>query len=737
MSYKDSIRYKVKNLLKSNKSREGEKYIDECLHQYLLWDFFQEIINEINPCTIPNIRKVFGPEYSLRILGDLGYSQTWDCYGQLKEDATDIEKRMQVILAEVLAWNTNAIYADIVLVVDETDNPQKGIEFCFALKDGNTVDKRILTESLKKQTEQESFHVFADSHLIRETRLNGFEGDAPSLDKISTIENLMIGDHTKLELDAREKYEVLNDKKSTVNANTENQDSDDISSFLKETLKREDEEGYTYIQFVHGNDTNYTKRNENIRFAVHLFLILKKTAKPDESVISGIEKLVQSFAITATLEKQKEQQRQLEREAQMLRLLEEPLNQITAGLERTAESAQRLRAVLYDPQQSIFSAASQIWPYFEEGRKINIAGEQQVEVAHKLEDYKNKEDGLKRLSLILLAILSEIFGKDPQKATSKKELLDIYDNYIEHQDISFVGLQKICRDIIETPKSNGKNYTSYQVFQHLQNQVYDSDCQNQKEIVEHLVAVLGRFKRLLHEPYKFHPNSFSIMPLAFIVLVQSGQGRENPPKLKVKGHRTIEKTYSDLSDFLKSDDSEEYSVFCKSYLPFPRAATLWTLVQHLVSQKTPALKCATVEGQKIELVFNSNLLELEQDALAATLKGLIEVKSSTGFLGGDSTSHWFEFALACEGKVVDSKGVNYGFLISIEKRSTKFIFEVEKNTVRFSIDTVTTSKTTSENDKSDQNRDPQSIIVPSSNEALDEDRAFLSGDPSSSSESQS
>ena len=667
----------------------------------MFWDFFQEIIKEIKPCTIPNIRKVFGPEYSLRILGDLGYSQTWDCYGKLKEDATDIEKRMQVILAEVLAWNTNAIYADIVLVVDETDNPQKGIEFCFALKDENTVDKKNLTSSLKKQTEQRSFHVFADTHLIRQTRLNGFEDDAPLPCEIPTIENLMIGDHTKLELDAREKYEMLNVEKSKVNANTENQDSDDINSFLKETLKREDIEGYTYIQFSHGNDTNYTKGNENIRFTVHLFLILKKTAKPNESVISGIEKLVQSFAVTATLDKQKEHQRQLEREAQMLRLLEEPLNQITAGLERTAESAQRLRAVLYDPQQSIFSAASQIWPYFEEGREINIAGEQ-VEVAHKLEGYKNKEDGPKWLSLILLAILSEIFGKDRQKATSKKELLDIYDNYIEHQDISFVGLQKICRDIIETPESNGHKYTSYQIFQHLQSQVYDSDCQNQKEMVAHLVEVLDRFKRLLHEPYKFHPNNFSIMPLALIVLAQS-----KPITVKSKSENN---TYNNLPDFLRSVIDSKFPIFNPRDLPFPRAAILWTLVQHLANQQTPAaLESVTVEDQKIELIFNNNLFTQRQDALAATLKGLIETKSSTGFLGGDSTSHWFEFACACEGKVTYARGVKKGFSIFIEKRLTKFGFKVYEKTVSFEVTTSkkenssTTSKTTNGDEESNQN----------------------------------
>ena len=103
-----------------------------------------------------------------------------------------------------------------------------------------------------------------------------------------------------------------------------------------------------------------------------------------------------------------------------------------------------------------------------------------------------------------------------------------------------------------------------------------------------------------------------------------------------------------------------------------------------------------------------SLKKKKQNALAATLEGLIKTKSSTGFLGGDSTSHWFEFACACEGEVTCAIGNdNYGFSICIEKGST-FKFEVCKETVSFEVikkkreASDITAKTTNGDDKSNQ-----------------------------------
>ena len=198
---------------------------------------------------------------------------------------------------------------------------------------------------------------------------------------------------------------------------------------------------------------------------------------------------------------------------------------------------------------------------------------------------------------------------------------------------------------------------------------------------QHLQNVLLRFKQFLHEPYKFRPNNFSIMPLALIVLTQERENQER--KLKVEDDKSCN-SYKSLRCFLSSMHSRSFELFDEFDLPFPRAAVLWTLVQHLASQGSPALKTAIVEKNKIKLNFDDNLFTKKQDALAETLKGLIKTKSSTGFLGGDSTSHWFEFACSCEGEVTYARGVNTGFSIFVINRSTKFNFRVSKDWVIFS-----------------------------------------------------
>ena len=325
--------------------------------------------------------------------------------------------------------------------------------------------------------------------------------------------------------------------------------------------------------------------NEEDGVAAQLFLTLKKKNKKGkfyypEDVALAILRSMNRLATVAALQKLQKQRRELERESQMLELLMEPLNQITAGLERTTESAQRLRAVLYDPQQSIFNAASRVWRYFEEGSQVKIAGEQVV-VAHNFNNYNEAKRWAKKAFFGPSGNpFGDIWLRSPKYNQLRLNFGLRFTPTLKAATQPLKNSRNTCKNIIEASSSgSGSSVSSSEVFNVLQKLV---DGREESDL-EHLGEVWDRFKKLLHEPYKFHPNSFSIMPLALIVLVQS------------KSITVNEKEYKELPEFLASENRED-SVFKGSDLPFPRAAVLWTLVQHL-QQKQP-LKSATVKDQK-------------------------------------------------------------------------------------------------------------------------------------------
>ena len=684
----------------------NREQINDAIDIEALKQLFKEIDNKIGTFNedlsdLNDLREKLGPYYGLFILSDRALYNTWnlldrasvlyrDRSGITQSSNDNLEKRLQVMIYVILHLYPGAVLADFVV--------KRGLEpylNCFGIHEG---DFEKYGEELGKYLKTYKSGLY-DPHLLHLKEMTyGIVNFDPEGEENYTSNNLC-----SPKISSLKEYDRLYEQSDLADGKTEHNWT--FPEFRKHvtvptfspSCPNLNETDFTILYFHCGCNTNYSLQEEDgvseDGVSVQLFLTLKKDDKgkfyyPKEVALAILGSM-NRLATVAALQKLQEQQRQLERESQMLRLLMEPLNQVTAGLEQARESAQRLQAVIYDPQQGIFSAASRVWRYFEEGSQIDIAGEPVV-IAHNLNDYKKEKDGPKRLSLILLAILSEIFGYDPKNITSTTELWARVYSYIEGGDPAFKDPRNTCKKIIET-----SSVSSSAVFKVLQEQV-DGSGEMEKKMETHLGEVWNRFKKLLHEPYKFHPNSFSIMPLALTVLVQ-----EKPIEIK-------KEKYEDLRTFLDSSNGD-FKVFLERDLPFPRPAVLWTLVQHLASQQTPALESATVEDQKIELIFDGCLFEQKQDALATTLEGLIKTESSTGFLGGDSTSHWFEFACACGGEETYAEGVERGFSIFIKNRSTQFSFEVHGKTVSFKViirekeNSSTISKTTDRDDESNVN----------------------------------
>lgn len=110
----------------------------------------------------------------------------------------------------------------------------------------------------------------------------------------------------------------------------------------------------------------------------------------------------------------------LEKHKQMLELLSDPLHRLSESLESMQNDAQELRAILYDPPQTLFKTHQLIAPLFDEGREIDVTDSIKVRAAHKPSDYDGSHgwesdgtDGHRSQqtgAMVLAVALCRIFG---------------------------------------------------------------------------------------------------------------------------------------------------------------------------------------------------------------------------------------------------------------------------------------------------------------------------------------
>ena len=122
---------------------------------------------------------------------------------------------------------------------------------------------------------------------------------------------------------------------------------------------------------------------------------------------------------------------------QMMDLLSTPLHKLTGALAEMQRDTQELRAILYEPAQTIFESYQRISELFERGRRVQISKHMTILIAHNPEHYRDinsswdKDDpdittqSVETGRLCVITVLCRIFGLDDllQEARSFKEFL--------------------------------------------------------------------------------------------------------------------------------------------------------------------------------------------------------------------------------------------------------------------------------------------------------------------------
>ena len=300
------------------------------------------------------------------------------------------------------------------------------------------------------------------------------------------------------------------------------------------------------------------------------------------------------------------------------------------------------------------------------------------------------------MGLTVLAVFSEIFGKDPKDAKNVSELWAWVRRDLTGNDDATAQLRDTCQKILYTPK-NGQDVKDVKnwIWMHMDSCINsekkwdnkNSKCNRDK----HIEQVLERLKLLLHEPYKFAPGNVSVLPLALILFGKTGLTAPLNIQLK-KGVPPYCKQFKDFEAVLKEEALPK--IFSGHNLPFPHVINLWTFVSRLVDQEAAngnLPKCTLIEicsdvVTEIKLTFSKeNTFKADQN-LVNRFKSLVGTKSSySSLMGGDIVLPWLEFALSCKGECEgeaceEAKSAGIYVTIKNENRET-FSIETKKDSL--------------------------------------------------------
>ena len=675
---------------------------------------------------INNIRSNLGCVYGTRSIAELGFNNTWECYRDATKNyifaendslpESELDRKMQVIAVEPLHWDENIFLSHLCVIFSEYDVgskqwrfPPPGHKFreCIVLKEPvlRTQEDKSLKDHLKERFEQ--YIKELQNHIKKK------QG--------SSVQDLVYLTH-RFMVDSSGKHSqtlpppiigpVYISKPGYIHyeiGTTRNATYDDKVAYDREVIEATfNISGSKTVHLAMGNDTNFMHQKNNIVSAAHIFIVFSKEKKMSSDFCNAINGLLQHLVTVATSEALKAQQESYEKQSQMLKLLQEPLKVLTSGLEATVESAQRLRAILYDPSRSIFAAARECHRYFEEGEEVKIAGSI-WQASHKQSDRANDQ----HLSLTVLAIIAHIFGIFNEKHGSNRvaELWERVDKRLFGSDPAEDYIRKFCRAILFVRISRETDEEKERHAYHDRGELWyelrecsTGTCGFERDSKMHWRMVVDyRFKSLLHEPYKFNSTSDSILPLAIILYEKNSQCKleaieyEQDKSTGTKTEKRKDK-YTNFEDVLASGlaayyAGEEIRLFSGCKLPYPRAIVLWTLILQLLSLKSYKPKevlINTITGSETEIKILFEGANFTEDKFASLMNQITPMilRRRTGIeyiSGGDETLPWFNFALSCEGEACyDSNekelNVQYSgnkFSISYNEGGQAITFKVE------------------------------------------------------------
>lgn len=212
---------------------------------------------------------------------------------------------------------------------------------------------------------------------------------------------------------------------------------------------------------------------------------------------------------------QQKDQRKLKKQAQMLKLLKEPLDTLTEALSQTQQDTQILRSVLYDPHKVLFSVASQVEKYFSKGEACSY-GRVQWKGMHTINGVTSQNGG-RSAGLMLAAIICRIFGKRPEDVNNQEELYTEASESLMSEDSVYSDLK---RTLVSLVPDGDLSTVVDQLKVHL------VDKPDVTDRVDAITSLLERLKTVVFTPFKFSGTA-PLLPLALILSDHEYKGQLN------------------------------------------------------------------------------------------------------------------------------------------------------------------------------------------------------------------
>nr|VFJ56535.1 MAG: hypothetical protein BECKDK2373B_GA0170837_105916 [Candidatus Kentron sp. DK] len=203
-------------------------------------------------------------------------------------------------------------------------------------------------------------------------------------------------------------------------------------------------------------------------------------------------------------EESEQRRRALERSAEMLRLLMEPLDGLTQALAKTQADTQELRAILYSPARGLFAAAPKVWPYFEEHRIIHVAGTA-WQVKHGVSDYEDPFAVAASIAVIVCAV----FGREVADIGNGAILYERFIELLDGASVPFGGLRKLCWLVLcrgDHNVSNSKDQIRENFGKILRKEIREKNELKDKGILERYIDILLDLKDILFSPFKIEDS---------------------------------------------------------------------------------------------------------------------------------------------------------------------------------------------------------------------------------------
>lgn len=760
----------VEAILKGNKQYKGEdidKYIDTKVSTSAIRGLFEKILKEIcdnpskNKDVLHKIRFSLGLAYGTNCIANLGfdsvheYYQKHDSYSFEESGQTNFSRKIQVIAAEALHWWEKVYFVAIAVILPgHYEKHRKQYYDCFAFQCPNNKnggakwEKQDLDEVRKKYNETMKEYLKNGSSAMHSSHLKMDEGGAAYKSRYRrtpfTPKAVYIGEV---------KSKTMENEREDAGSTTDSPYVTDVITPTYKTLSSKGRKGnsanthkFHEFHLSQGSETNFMNDAENISTIAHMYIIAKKRAEEEVLLLPpayrhAMNALLQHLSVESICEILGKRQKALEKQSQMLNLLEGPLHSLTEALKTTDASAQRIRTVLYDSYGSFSSIAHRVAHYFDEGHVQSEAGFS-WEAHHGFEFSTTKEDPKKYWEVIvtILGIVLRIFGEDITNIKSAKELWIRVTNCLYSDDRVTENLKAVLKDVLfarsdtngeegerdedELWKELGKQADAIvkneeKLLGFLINEDVETKETKEYKYAEHWYDVVDRFKKILHSPYKPDANKAFLLPLALILYQDQKHSPELNFQIKCCSEHYGETpkkctscelySYGSLKDVLnRTEEWQTIGLFSVYEMPFPQESIFWAFIFRLSA--ISKIESVTVKHCDDTPVRGPFLTICFQSALYKNLDDFVNILGRTekiingedlpayalGASGGDKTNAWYQFAYCCRtlakewsaSSTYSSKSKEGGPFLSLS--SSQMVFSIklsgeEKNHLEFCV----------------------------------------------------